>query len=175
MVSVLTPGEYSIENFKCNPLKEHFLFQVKACHHAHVTFSSDMQFFMNHELVIGYDYNTHTILRDKNDENVVVEATPGILDCYRNREFWVTWSDGTFRFGKGHLFEQMVIDYQIPDYHPFTAVSLATSGDSLGEFNFDYEQGKSTISRLQISNGSDFFSKIVRLSSSNDGNQHPRL
>lgn len=143
LVTVLTPVSYSYENYWFNPIREHFLFRVRACKNAHVIFSSDLQGSINHEVIIGYAFNTKTILRQvqPEDADVVEVSTPGILDCYRDREFWITWADAVFRFGKGRFFEQMVIDYVVPDFQPFTSVSLSTSDETTGEFNYDIKQG----------------------------------
>ena len=147
LVTVLTPDSFSSDISWFNPLVEHFIFSVCACKHAHIIFSSDLQDTMDHELIIGYKDNTVSALwdvRSGNSELVAQANTAGILDCYRDRDFWITWAEGIVRFGRGQLFEHMVLEHTVPNYNAFTSVSLSSSDGATGEFNYDIKQGKAS-------------------------------
>ena len=72
----------------------HISFRVTACMDAHVGLASTDEFVASemYEVVIGASGNTRSAIRCEAQKcDLVNVETPYILDCDRERSFWVAW------------------------------------------------------------------------------------
>ena len=127
------------------PRQELFTFSARACHSASVALS--LSGYHNHtidlEVIIGDDRNRKSVIRDLRDrERVVVEApTPGILKCYKVKEFWIDWNEGLLRVGEGTPHHRQFLEWQVNQYTPVTSLALSTGQRATGEWTVGIEQG----------------------------------
>jgi hypothetical protein len=82
------------------------VFKVKASSDAKISLLRVPSNFLapSYEIIVGAEFNTRTILHSKaagGDQVVFQVNTPDILSSAELRSFWVSWMNGTVRFGKG--------------------------------------------------------------------------
>ena len=66
-------------------------------------------------------------------------STPGILNCYENRPFWISWRDGALRVGEGENGGRMFMDYPWQEYRVY---DIGLSSDTTeGEWDTELEEG----------------------------------
>ena len=144
---MLTPDYLNYDPFRMTPRQELFTFTARACHSASValTFSGHHNQSPDLEVTIGYDRNRKSVIRDmRNRQRVVLEvATPGILQCYKVKAFWIDWRDGVLRVGEGLPYHGQFMEWKITDYAPVTSLMLSTGNRAEGEWTVGIEQGKS--------------------------------
>lgn len=85
---------------------EHTVFKVKAASDAKISLLRVPSNFHapSYEIIVGAEFNTRTILHSKSaggDQIVFQVNTPDILSSTELRSFWVSWTNGTVRFGRG--------------------------------------------------------------------------
>ena len=81
-----------------------FTFDVQACSDVYLALSHIPSNYrtLTYEIVIGASGNTKTAIRTKvNGTNVYETPTPNILNCNQAMSFWITWSKGRIKVGKG--------------------------------------------------------------------------
>jgi hypothetical protein len=104
----------------------------------------------SYEVEIGSAGNTKTALhiRSVGGEIVVEHDTPGILSANEWRPFWVSWTSGTVKFGKGDIVgENIVINVQDPQPHyrnHIQSIAVATGSNTRAEWEFGeaYDTGE---------------------------------
>jgi hypothetical protein len=82
------------------------VFKVKASSDAKISLLRVPSNFLapSYEIIVGAEFNTKTILHSKaagGDQIAFQVNTPDILSSAELRSFWVSWMNGTVRFGKG--------------------------------------------------------------------------
>ena len=68
-------------------------------------------------------------------------ATPGLLSCYENRPFWMSWKDGSLHVGEGRTGHQVFIDYHgSPELAHISAIGHSTDNTN-GEWDVPLREG----------------------------------
>ena len=121
------------------------VFSVLACKEARVALSQipGVLTHYTYELVIGTQENSLTVLKNGIDGPTLTQVTtPGILDCAVNRNFWITWKDGTLSFGNGTVPEgNRILYHRDSNMYPINAVSVMTPLGVKGNFTFGRSAG----------------------------------
>lgn len=146
-MTAITPKYYSaiLKNmFWLRPVQNHFIFRTSACSDAHVYLSSGIFESIDYTIEIGSVGNSKILVKDnRNGAREVANVDfLGVLDCYRDQEFWITWADSELQFGRGHTFENRLFQWTVPDYQDIQSLSLSVRRSSQTEFKFDARQGK---------------------------------
>lgn len=85
---------------------------------------------------------------DSGGNNVHEVSTPAILSGSELRSFWLTWVDGTVKFGRGNVVgvsEVLSFTDQDPSYRRFIhSLAVASLADEKAEWEFgsSFETGK---------------------------------
>ena len=143
--TVLTPDYLAYGSFRMTPRQELFTFSTRACHSASVALS--LSGYHNHsidlEVIIGDDRNRKSVIRDlRNKDHVVAQApTPGILHCYKVKNFWIDWQEGMLRVGEGLPEHRQFLEWQVSQYTPVTSLALSTGHRATGEWTVGMDQG----------------------------------
>lgn len=119
--------------------KSHIIISVSACRDASIALSEVPGIFSHntYEIVIGGNTNTVTVLRSSvRGANVIEVQTPGILDCWNSRSFWISWTRSTLSFGKGGVVEQNRVLYHRSVQHPINGLSVMTPYSIQGIWSF---------------------------------------
>lgn len=130
--------------FWFHPIQNQFIFRVRACTDAHLSMSTSLFEELDFEIAIGMDGNSKTKIQNFGETFVdtVEESTPGILDCYRDRFFWVRWDSTEIQFGLGSNFENQVLKSKLHNTQSIKALSLSSLQRQSIEFNFDKRQSE---------------------------------
>jgi Farnesoic acid 0-methyl transferase len=114
----------------------------------------------SYELTIGAKMNTVTTLsyNSPSGDNVHEVSTLGILSDSELRSFWLTWVDGSVKFGRGSVVGvSEVLTFTDPDpaYRRFIhSLAVASLADEKAEWEFgsSFETGKTMFVRNCFSN-----------------------
>ncbi|XP_071104952.1 uncharacterized protein [Haliotis cracherodii] len=115
-------------------------FKVKTCGDAHVALktlyqNSDTQMY---EVVLGGWRNSKSVLRRCAQCDSLVEYSGGVVSCSQYKQFWMSWSDGTVKAGRGGTVGQdEILSYRDPHPHAINYFAAATGWGSPGEWIFD--------------------------------------
>ena len=124
------------------PLTEEFLFSVQACKRAEILLSTGDRSKPIYYVVLGADINTAIDIRDVDGQIVAHAPTPDILDCYHQRDFWLTWSDGAIVVGEGNQYTNVLMHYTMLNQETITELSLTTKNETYGEWDFSIYNGE---------------------------------
>ena len=106
-----------------------------------------------YEIQIGIENNQVTVIYPKlNDAtNQVRASTPNVLDHLQFRAFWISWSYGVIRVGKGgNLHVNELLSYTDPAPHAVGAVGFAAEASIDSHWVITKLIGKKAIIVLQI-------------------------
>jgi hypothetical protein len=107
-----------------------FIFQLQTCLQAEIVlavtpFSATTD---GYSVKLG---DVSWITRLFNSEVASID-TPGLLDCYALRTFWITWYDGIVRLGHGKMNSNKLLEFPDTSHLAIAALSLQTSGSPGG-------------------------------------------
>ena len=147
-----TKDSYKYDQFWQDvPGKTSQVFRVKAKSNANILLAATSEVTNNkvYEITIGKNNNTKTVIRNGNHFLGIglnikeTMETPGILAEDEFRTFWVSWSLGEIRFGRGaEVGADQVISWLDPDPHPVHALSVATEKVAAGQWEFYQLKGQ---------------------------------
>jgi hypothetical protein len=135
-------------------------FRVRAAHGASVLLLSTPGNIQapSYQVDIGAQDNTKTIIRVKSatGETTVEQDTKDILSIIELRPFWISWTNGTLKFGTGSIVDASTV-ISVADPQPAyrrDVHSLAVSSESatIAEWEFGdiYDAGTPTFSNSHI-------------------------
>jgi len=89
-----------------------------------------------YEIVIGGWGNTKSVIRkEKGGSHKCTKSTPGILQLDESRPFWVSWTGGNIKFGRGpQVGQDVVCEWQDPNPRDINFVSVSTGWGSSGKW-----------------------------------------
>ena len=138
---VYTPANYFGEHdffWLSTPHKRTFLFDVIACNDAVISLLNGTEF--THEIVLGAQQNTKTIIRPLVGSGSTVEAdTVEVLSCTEKRSFWIQMIQNRLTVGSGQLHEIQLIETTLVNL-TLQAVALSTRGVQ-GEWTLSQSAG----------------------------------
>lgn len=152
------------------PHVQPFRFAVRGCHNVNVFLSGSAVLDSNypfHNVVIGADFGAKIIIRHVSDGIVYQNRPDGLavsdlLLCLYPKEFWVTWSNGSVRVGRGLIENQNELDSWSlihPTQHiNIKSLAVMTSYGTTGEwmvyreckYNIIYRRGGHAIQIARI-------------------------
>ena len=147
---MLTPGDRDYHHVWTTPIpnEQTFTFSVTACKEAIVVLSQTPGDTLKsaYELTIGSSDNTKSVLKKVVDEEFEIVAEVNsfdILDCSIATSFWITWSDGIIKVGRGDRFMYQFLIWEDPEenYPRIHAISL-TNENNNALWRFQRDQGK---------------------------------
>lgn len=130
--------------------KNALAFRVRACRSAHIILTSDPsqdpQSDEAIELIIGANQNSKTEIKFKGE---VVHSiySPDILDCKNYRSFWVTIEKDQLLFGRGHMHDERLMEYEWQD--SVCCAYLSTTNEAIGEWLLYKDSGISFLEYVQ--------------------------
>lgn len=152
MFTVHTPNVYNHNYAWLTLHRGVFIFQVRACAYAHLALlETPGDTSTNaYELVLGNSQNSKTTLyRGTSTSGSVVkeEDTRDTLHCDVLQDFWIRWGyDDYIRVGMGPLDSNLLLEWRDEKASQYIhSVSLATSEENTGEWQFSDEAGKTNL------------------------------
>ncbi|CAH1794507.1 unnamed protein product [Owenia fusiformis] len=146
--AILTPNDYSNKH---GWVKVHDVtsinIQVKACNDAHIYLmaTAGIDTELTYEIVLSGWGGTKSVIRDAKQGNIMAEAdTTGYLDCDSLRNFWVSWTDGWIKVGKGFDGQNEFLGWQHINPRVISAVAFASGYGAAAEWRFVEPQGRVT-------------------------------
>ena len=142
----MTPDDYEFQHGWVSVKgRTDVVFDVQACNDAHVALSSfsNLQNVMTYEVVLSGWSNQRSVIRArKQGENLVVAQTPGLLSCNESRTFWVSWTSGIIKVGRGAFVGvDRFMEWIDPLPKPITTLSVASGYGSPGTWKFRQQKG----------------------------------
>jgi hypothetical protein len=121
------------------------MLRVQACRDAHIALS---ELFNNvltrtYEIIIGGNNNANSFIRDfvTSNEGQRV-STPGIMDCYNYKAFWVSWADFRITVGQGAVVgKSPFLDWVDPEQRVFQGLTISTWYDAPGYWDLSFLEG----------------------------------
>ena len=81
------------------------------------------------------------VTRIESDSGVEQVVTPNVLDCNKQRSFWVSWIDNEITLGSGTTFlRNLILAGGQSQDHNVNAINIATSG-TRGYWMFEEDRG----------------------------------
>ena len=73
---------------------------------------------------------------------MATSRSDAVLDCGEKRPFWVSWTEGHIRVGRGDsLGEQIISGYSDPQFRYVHAVGISTEDDKDGQWTVQQTSG----------------------------------
>lgn len=118
---------------------------MRACNDVRLRLSQLPFSPLQYEVILGSDFNSRSkIKRYSGDEEVVVADvdTPGIVDCFESRRFYVSWGANNIKVSINSGSGQTILDWQ-EDQRQIVAfaIGLSTGPESDGEWKVSYDEG----------------------------------
>ncbi|XP_041357320.1 uncharacterized protein LOC121374324 isoform X2 [Gigantopelta aegis] len=142
--SVYTPAAYTYQFVPQVPIskKDFLTFKVKAAGEAHVALSavySDLQ-YKTHEIVLGAEGNTKSVLREGSLGKILAEAkTINVLSEKHFRYFWISWKNQRIQVGRGAKYGvKTFLDWPVPADKRFNISSLAVSTGRMSKGRWEF-------------------------------------
>ena len=129
------------------PHVQPFRFAVQACHNVNVFLSGSAVLDSNypfHNVVIGGENGAKIFIRHVSDGISYQSRTDGLevsdlLFCLSYQEFWVTWSNGSVKVGRGLIENQSELDswslYHDTQHIKIKSLAVMTSYGSSGQWD----------------------------------------
>ena len=67
----------------------------------------------------------------------------GLVDCYEQRPFWTSWTNGTVKIGTGTVDTREFMNYTAASPHDVNAVSIMTGWGATGIWSVPTEASRS--------------------------------
>lgn len=157
MLLCFTDGSYTIRTpntertnitVSLNTHRSHFIFEVTSAVPVHVYLATDLAHY-HYGFEIGRSNNSTLLIKYDwpNVESVLyTRKTPGILDPYEPRYFWVSWHGGKLTTGRGKTVDQDVLlsYWDASEINFITSLGLRSSYHSMegwAEWTFSKDYG----------------------------------
>ena len=136
------PNDYKYERVRLGVHdRERVFFAVKACKNVFLALEErpNINNVNTYEIAIGIDDNSRTAIRVKvKGPNKKGARTPSVLNCGSSVTFWVSWTGGNVRIGKGDVYGQNeLVSWQDPVPHAVNSLALSSS-DPAGPVEFTF-------------------------------------
>lgn len=113
------------------PVGQYVEFQLRTCENALIRLAE----VPKKEATNGYDIalgNVQSSIKKLSDLTQVAADTPYLLHCTALRKYWITWSQGAIKLGRGKLNTEHLLWFNDSSPPAISAISVITPAPSSG-------------------------------------------